>query len=119
MHCRNASCDSRDKFFSTCEDDENESECDEQNSAALREPVSACALVPQIVESNEKRRIIRFNETVCIGTIPNLDSYTDSEIQALYYSSEEESALRAETKAIVRSIKSNRVSILNQNKEEH
>ena len=51
------------------------------------------------------QRSVRFYETVAIGSIPTLDEYSEAELASLYYSHEEEQALRSEAKSIVRALR--------------
>eukprot|EP00563_Minutocellus_polymorphus_P021557 CAMPEP_0197733974 /NCGR_PEP_ID=MMETSP1434-20131217/44184_1 /TAXON_ID=265543 /ORGANISM="Minutocellus polymorphus, Strain CCMP3303" /LENGTH=414 /DNA_ID=CAMNT_0043321375 /DNA_START=74 /DNA_END=1318 /DNA_ORIENTATION=- len=51
------------------------------------------------------RRRVRFNETVAIGSIPQLVEYSPAELESMYYSHLEENNLRAEAKYIVKSIR--------------
>ena len=51
------------------------------------------------------QRSVHFYETVAIGSIPTLDEYSESELASLYYSHEEEQALRSEAKSIVRALR--------------
>ena len=51
------------------------------------------------------QRSVHFYETVAIGSIPTLDEYSEPELASLYYSHEEEQALRSEAKSIVRALR--------------
>lgn len=51
------------------------------------------------------RRRVRFDETVAIGSIPQLVEYSPAELESMYYSNLEENNLRAEAKYIVKSIR--------------
>lgn len=55
--------------------------------------------------SANSQRSIHFYETVAIGSIPTLDEYSESELASLYYSHEEEQAMRSQTKSIVRALR--------------
>lgn len=65
--------------------------------------IAASALKSSIKKKNcEMKRSIHFYESVAIACIPTLDEYTPSELQAIYYSPEEEHGHRYETKSLIR-----------------
>jgi len=65
--------------------------------------IAASALKSSLKKKNcEMKRSIHFYESVAIACIPTLDEYTPSELQAIYYSPEEELGHRYETKSLIR-----------------
>lgn len=53
----------------------------------------------------KSQRTVHFYETVAIGSIPTLDEYSEVELTSMYYSHDEEQALRSEAKTIVRALR--------------
>lgn len=60
---------------------------------------------PSTSNGTKSQRSVHFYETVAIGSIPTLDEYSEDELTYMFYSREEEQAMRSEAKTIVRALR--------------
>ena len=83
------------------EQDQSQEKVEEAPTSGAATDLKSC-LKNNCFPSNEAKRSIHFYESVAIAYIPTLDEYSPSELEAFYYSPEEEHDHRYETKSLIR-----------------